>query len=66
MSERLINIDNLCTNPANHRHHICELKRAGRMAEIARLQQNPEFICNNCGNLANQEGALCAPGPHHD
>jgi hypothetical protein len=66
MSDRLINIDNLCTNPENHASHICELTRAGKLDQVAALQKDPVFICNNCGNLANQEGALCAPGPYHD
>ncbi len=66
MSERLVNIDNLCTNPENHTRHICELKRAGRNDLVADLLVKPTHICNNCGNLANTEGALCAPGPYHD
>ncbi|MFV0436307.1 MAG: hypothetical protein ACK5PS_02790 [Desulfopila sp.] len=63
MSERLPNVDNLCTNPANHRMHICELRLAGRKAEIDRLQKNPQFVCGNCGTTASDIGALCLPGP---
>lgn len=66
MSGRLINISNLCTNPDNHKLHICELTKAGKTEEIASLQQNPQFICGNCGQKANIAGALCAPGPSHD
>jgi hypothetical protein len=29
MSDRLVNIDNLCKNPKNHSMHICELTKAG-------------------------------------
>lgn len=65
MSERLVNIDNLCTNPENHESHICELMKNNKKEKIAELTQNPRFVCNNCGQKANQEGALCAPGPYH-
>ena len=63
MSERLTKVDNLCKNPANHEAHICELKTAGKTDDIERLQTNSSYVCNNCGAEANEEGALCAPGP---
>lgn len=63
MSERLPRVDNLCTNPENHSMHICELKAADKLAEVASLQELPKFICGNCGNIARDQGALCAPGP---
>lgn len=65
MTDRLINIDNLCTDPDNHKLHICELTKAGKIKEIDALQQNPTFICGNCAQKANVPGALCAPGPLH-
>ena len=63
MSDRLPIIDNLCTNPANHKVHMCELKSANKEKQVKELSQNPKYICGNCGNTANAEGALCAPGP---
>lgn len=66
MSAKLKNVDNLCNNPENHKTHICELKKAGKIQAIEDLQANPTFVCNNCGNIANKEGSLCAPGPYHD
>lgn len=63
MSGRLPNVDNLCTNPENHKVHLCELKTAGKSEEVATLEVNPQFVCNNCGNKSNAEGSLCAPGP---
>ena len=30
VSDRLITVDNLCTDPENHRLHICELTKAGK------------------------------------
>lgn len=66
MSDRLINVDNLCTNPENHSAHICQLEQAGKTEELNKLQENPRFVCNNCGKKANEEGALCSPGPHHN
>lgn len=63
MSERLTRVDNLCKNPENHKMHLCELQADGKADKAAKLQDNPKFVCNNCGQKANQEGALCAPGP---
>ncbi len=66
MSGRLIDTDNLCTNPDNHAMHLCELSAAGNTTAIEKLTKEPTFICGNCGKKANTEGALCAPGPFHD
>lgn len=66
MSDGLINIDNLCTNPENHKAHICELKKDGKTDKIVKLEENPRFVCNNCGQKSSQEGSLCAPGPFHN
>ncbi len=63
MSDRLPNVDNLCTNPNNHTLHICELTKAGKTDVVKKLQHNPTFICGNCAQKANDEGSLCAPGP---
>jgi len=43
--------------------HICELQKAGKKEQIDMLQQNPEFVCGNCGQKTNSEGSVCAPGP---
>ncbi|MGW8194209.1 MAG: hypothetical protein ACWGOX_08090 [Desulforhopalus sp.] len=66
MSNRLINKDNLCTNPENHTQHLCELAKKAQGDKIEQLKANPRFICGNCGQKANQQGALCAPGPYHN
>ena len=63
MSGRLPIVDNLCTNPENHKVHMCELKTAGKIDKVQALEENPLFVCNNCGNKSNAEGSLCAPGP---
>ena len=63
MSDRLPIVDNLCTNPENHKTHLCELKSAKKMDQVEKLSVNPQYICGNCGNQSNTEGALCAPGP---
>jgi len=63
MSERLPIVDNLCTNPENHKAHMCELRLAGKTEVMAKLQKDPRFVCGNCGTTANEMGALCAPGP---
>lgn len=64
MSDGIPIVDNLCTNPENHKTHLCELKSLKKMAQVEKLSANPEYICGNCGNLSNKEGALCAPGPY--
>ncbi|MBU1564757.1 MAG: hypothetical protein KJ630_03910 [Proteobacteria bacterium] len=66
MRGRLVNSNNLCTNPDNHKLHICELTKAGKAEEIIDLQKIPQFICGNCGQKANTPGALCAPGPFQE
>lgn len=63
MSDRLPKVDNLCKNPKNHKAHMCELRLANRTAALEKLAENPKFVCNNCGTEANDEGALCNPGP---
>ncbi len=63
MSDRLPKVDNLCTNPENHKAHMCELRLAGRTVEIEKYTKDPKFICGNCATTANDAGALCAPGP---
>lgn len=63
MSNRLPNVDNLCTNPDNHKVHLCELKSANNIDKVKKFEENPQYICGNCGNTANIQGALCAPGP---
>jgi hypothetical protein len=66
VSDRLPIVDNLCKNPENHKTHLCELKSAKKMDQVEKLTADPKFICGNCGNTANKEGALCAPGPLQD
>lgn len=63
MSGRLPIVDNLCRNPENHRHHLCELRAAGRDAMVATYEISPTHVCGNCGARSNTAGALCAPGP---
>lgn len=63
MSGKLPIVDNLCTNPENHKVHMCELKSAGKIEKVHALEENPLFVCGNCGNKSNTEGTLCAPGP---
>ncbi len=55
--------DNLCTNPQNHRTHMCVLREAGKYEEISRHSSNPSFVCYNCGARANEAGYVCSPTP---
>ena len=51
-----------CQQPEEHPRHLCQLKRAGRVEEIARRSSRPAFICFNCGSQANRAVDLCNPG----
>lgn len=52
-----------CDRPEEHKAHMCQLKREGRMEEIDKNASAPRFVCNRCGAKANEEGFLCTPRP---
>lgn len=44
-----------------HKEHICSLAGEGKFLEIERLAHHPEFICVNCGRVADKAENLCNP-----
>ncbi len=47
----------------DHTGHLCVLASDEKFEEIKQLTQNPEFICFNCGRVADCEANLCNPMP---
>lgn len=50
-----------CENPQEHKAHMCQLKREGRIEEMDLHSAKVNFVCNRCGAKADEEGALCTP-----
>ncbi|MFH1460270.1 MAG: hypothetical protein ABIG64_07890 [Candidatus Omnitrophota bacterium] len=48
-----------CTG--EHKGHICLLASAEMFEQIKELTRNPEFICFNCGRVADCKENLCNP-----
>ena len=46
-----------------HSGHICVLASMDKFDEIKAITQNPEFICFNCGRVADCGENLCNPMP---
>ncbi|MBI2441919.1 MAG: hypothetical protein HYV35_11190 [Lentisphaerae bacterium] len=47
----------------SHQGHLCVLASDKRFEEIKELTDRPEFICFNCGRVANSRDNLCNPMP---
>jgi len=47
----------------DHSGHICVLASNQKYEEIKGLTQKPEFICFNCGRVADCKENLCNPMP---
>ncbi len=47
----------------DHSGHLCVLASQNKFDEIKTLTDKPEFICFNCGRVANCEENLCNPMP---
>ena len=44
-----------------HAIHICELSKNGRHVEIVDVVKNPNYMCMNCGRVAEKQNNLCNP-----
>jgi hypothetical protein len=53
--------NNICSG--DHSGHICVLASEGKFEEIKGLTKNPEYICFNCGRVADCKENLCNPMP---
>ncbi len=45
----------------DHQAHICMLASKDKFDEIKNLTQNPQYICFNCGRVADSDKNLCNP-----
>ncbi|MFC1498021.1 hypothetical protein ACFLS1_06085 [Verrucomicrobiota bacterium] len=46
-----------------HQGHLCVLVSGEKFEEIKELVKNPEYICFNCGRVADSDKNLCNPMP---
>ncbi len=53
--------ENVCKG--DHDGHLCVLVSQQKFEEIKELVKNPQFICFNCGRVADEEKNLCNPMP---
>jgi hypothetical protein len=47
----------------DHSGHICVLASNQKFEEMKTLTRKPEFICFNCGRVADCKENLCNPMP---
>lgn len=53
-----------CKNPEEHCDlHACELKGKERTPTIAKVFEDPQFVCGNCGAKTHADSNLCNPTP---
>lgn len=50
----------------DHQGHLCVLASKSLFDEIKEITKNPQFICFNCGRVADSEKNLCNPMPLYD
>ena len=46
-----------------HEGHICVLASKNLFEDIKKITKNPQFICFNCGRVADCDDNLCNPMP---
>ena len=51
--------ENSCSG--DHSGHLCVLVSKKKIDEIKELVKKPQFICFNCGRVADSEKNLCNP-----
>jgi len=51
------------TCKGEHKGHLCVLSSKELFDEIKKLTTNPEYICFNCGRVADCGDNLCNPMP---
>jgi hypothetical protein len=45
----------------DHQGHLCVLVSNDQFDQIKKLTQNPQYICFNCGRVADCDNNLCNP-----
>jgi hypothetical protein len=51
------------TCKGDHSGHICVFASNDKFEEIKTITKNPQFICFNCGRVADCDANLCNPMP---
>lgn len=46
-----------------HLGHLCVLASNNKFDEIKKIVQKPNFMCFNCGRVADSDKNLCKPMP---
>jgi hypothetical protein len=49
-----------------HSQHLCELAGGERFDLIKELAKKPDYMCMNCGRMADNRASLCNPMPMED
>ena len=52
--------------PGEHANHLCEIAGTENFARIKELAHQPDFMCMNCGRMADKAESLCNPMPMED
>lgn len=55
-----------CGCKDGHSGHLCVLVSEKKFDEIRGLVKKPEFLCFNCGRVADSSANLCNPMPLSD
>ena len=55
--------DKQCCDADEHKGHLCVLASRERFDEIKQLVNDPQYMCFNCGRVADSEKNLCNPMP---
>jgi len=50
----------------DHGGHLCLLMSEGKVEDVKKLVTDPQYICFNCGRVADSETNLCNPMPLTD
>ena len=45
----------------DHKKHLCSLAGKKRIDEIRALVNDPQFICNKCGRVSDEQDRVCKP-----
>ena len=51
---------------SDHAKHLCEIAGNEQLDLIRELSKMPNFICRNCGRMADGSNSLCDPIPIED
>ena len=55
-----------CKADKEHQGHLCVLASEGRFQDVKDLVGHPQFMCFNCGRVAESDANLCNPMPLED